>query len=98
MTSDKSSFSSSSCSNPSSFSASRHVILYFLFSADYVGMWATIIMETEGYAPVTIVREIIAGEIINIFASPDLAAGEHRIVLSWETERDLDIYALGRDW
>merc|ERR1719209_260400 len=73
-------------------------VAVFTLSADYVGMWATIVMETEGYATVTIVREIvIESEIINIFASPDLAAGEHRIVLSWETERDLDIYALGRD-
>merc|ERR1719209_1640826 len=73
-------------------------VAVFTLSADYVGMWATIVMETEGYATVTIVREIvIESEIINIFASPELAEGEHRIVLSWETERDLDIYALGRD-
>merc|ERR550517_1441877 len=39
-------------------------VAVFTLSADYVGMWATIVMETEGYATVTIVREIIAGELI----------------------------------
>jgi len=72
-------------------------VAVFTVSSDFLGQWATIVVVREGYATVTITREIYAGELINIFASPDLAAGEHRIVLSWETERDLDIYALGRD-
>merc|ERR1719370_461831 len=65
-------------------------VAVFTLSPGVGGQLATIVVSREGYATVTIVKEIYAGVLINIFASPDLAAGEHRIVLSWETERDVD--------
>ena len=71
-----------------------------LFSVDFVGQQATIVVEIRGYAIVTATKEISAGEsgeLINIFPSPALAESEYRIVLSWDTTTDLDIYALGKD-
>jgi len=86
-------------------------VAVFTLSPDApIGQSATIVVSREGYSSVTVQRlidtEVWPSEhlgqsahqqLINIFASPELAEGEHRIVLSWETERDLDIYALGRD-
>jgi len=71
-----------------------------LFSVDFLGQQATIVVEIRGYAIVTATKEISAGEsgeLINIFPSPALAESEFRIVLSWDTTTDLDIYALGKD-
>jgi len=72
----------------------------FMVSVDFVGQQATIVVEIRGYAIVTVTMEISAGESgqhINIFPSPVLAESEYRIVLSWDTTTDLDIYALGKD-
>ena len=80
----------------SSSSASPHVIIYFLFSSGYMGETATIIVTGDGYAPMT-KTIIIGGEQINFFLSPELAEGQHRLVLSWETSNDLDVYVLQKD-
>jgi len=70
----------------------------FTFSSVVIGDLAVIFVTREGYANVLEEREISAGgQLIRIFASPDLAEGQHRLVLSWQTTEDLDIYALGRD-
>ena len=76
----------------------HRLILFFLFSSVVIGDLAVIFVTREGYANVLEQREISAGgQLIRIFASPDLAEGQHRLVLSWQTTEDLDIYALGRD-
>ena len=36
-------------------------------------------------------------QVIEVFPSPELREGEHRIVLSWDTYTDLDIKALQMD-
>jgi len=70
----------------------------FTFSSVVIGDLAVIFVTREGYANVLEEREISAGgQLIRIFASPDLAEGQHRLVLSWQTTEDLDIYALGRN-
>lgn len=55
-----------------------------------------------GYASVVVERKFFDDEamhdpIIQIFASPELREGEHRVVLSWDTSTDLDIYVLQMD-
>ena len=76
----------------------HRLILFFLFSSVVIGDPALIVVTREGYANITEVAKINAGgQLIKIFASPDLAEGQHRLVLSWQTTEDLDIYALGRD-
>ena len=55
-----------------------------------------------GYTSVVVERKFFDDEamhdpIIQIFASPELREGEHRVVLSWDTDTDLDIYAAQMD-
>ena len=73
----------------------------FLFSSEVtLDRTATIVISREGYISVTIERMIRYGfqnEIFQVFASPALAEGEHRLVLSWATSTDLDAYALQMD-
>ena len=59
---------------------------------------ATVVVSKAGYATKTRSVPIHAGsEQINFFLSPELAEGQHRLVLSWETSTDLDVYALQKD-
>ena len=58
---------------------------------------ATIVVSRDGYISVTLERTIRANEQINVFLSPELAEGEHRLVVGWETSDDLDVYALQKD-
>lgn len=56
----------------------------------------------DGYTSVVVERKFFDDEamhdpIIRIFASPELREGEHRVVLSWDTYTDLDIYAAQMD-
>merc|ERR1712212_445773 len=68
----------------------------FTVSSGYMGETATIIVTGDGY--VTVTKTItIGGEQINFFLSPELAEGQHRLVLSWESSNDLDVYALQKD-
>jgi len=55
-----------------------------------------------GYASVVVERKFFDDEamhdpIIQIFTSPELREGEHRVVLSWDTNTDLDIYVAQMD-
>ena len=74
-----------------------------MFSPDVIlghGLAGTIVVSKEGYVTVTIERLISAdskNEQINIFCSRELAEGERRLVLSWETSTELDLYALQKD-
>jgi len=64
------------------------------------GAPATIEVSGAGYASVVVERNIFADEaypVIQIFTSPELREGEHRVVLSWDTSTDLDIYVLQMD-
>ena len=64
------------------------------------GAPATIEVSGAGYATVVLERNIFADEaypVIQIFTSPELREGEHRVVLSWDTGTDLDIYVLQMD-
>ena len=96
MTADESSFTFSFLLT---LPAPQHrLILFFLFSSVVIGSLAGIYVSREGYANVLEEREIKSGgQLIRIFASPNLAEGQHRLVLSWQTTEDLDIYALGRN-
>merc|ERR1712055_31754 len=68
----------------------------FSLSSGYMGETATIIVTGDGY--VTVTKTItIGGEQINFFLSPELADGQHRLVLSWESSNDLDVYVLQKD-
>jgi deleted-in-malignant-brain-tumors protein 1 len=59
---------------------------------------ATIVVSREGYVTATTERLIDSEtEVISVFSSQELAEGEHRLVLSWETSTDLDVYALQRN-
>jgi len=61
---------------------------------------ARIEVSGAGYARVIVEKKIFADEaypVIQIFASPELSEGEHRVVLSWETDSDLDIYVLQKN-
>ena len=73
----------------------------FLFSSEVtLDRIATIVISREGYISVTIERMIQYGsenELFEVYASPTLSEGEHRLVLSWETSTDLDVYALQMD-
>merc|ERR1719500_397466 len=52
---------------------------------------ATIVVSREGYVTATTERLIDSEtDVISVFSSPELAEGEHRLVLSWETSTDLD--------
>ena len=77
------------------------IIVNILFSSEVtLDRTATIVISREGYISVTIERMIQYGfenEIFEVYASPTLAEGEHRLVLSWETSTDLDVYALQMD-
>ena len=96
MTGDELSFTSSFI--PTLPALQHRLILFFLFSHDMIGGPAWIVVSREGYAIITTTSEINAGgQHIEIFASPHLAEGQHRLVLSWQTTQDLDIYALGRN-
>ena len=58
---------------------------------------ATIVVSREGYISVTTERLIQAdpgNERVHIFLSEKLVEGDQRLILSWETSTDLDIYAL----
>ena len=58
---------------------------------------ATIQVSAAGYISLSEERSIrpdLDFQAINIFPSPELSDGEHRVVLSWDTKTDLDIYAL----
>ena len=64
------------------------------------GLAATIVVSREGYVTVTKERLISAdseNEQINVFCSPEVVEGEHRLVLSWETSTDLDVYTLQKN-
>ena len=61
-----------------------------------MGETATIIVTGDGYAPMT-KTIIIGGEQINFFLSPELTEGQHRLVLSWESSNDLDVFVLQKD-
>ena len=66
------------------------------------GAPATIEVSGAGYTSVVVERKFFDDEamhdpIIQIFASPELREGEHRVVLSWDTNTDLDIYAAQMD-
>ena len=53
-----------------------------------------------GYARVVVERMFFADEAMHnpvIFTFPELREGEHRLVLSWDTDTDLDIYVLQMD-
>ena len=61
------------------------------------GTSADIEVSAAGYISLSEERGIRPGldfQGINIFPSPELSDGEHRVVLSWDTKTDLDIYAL----
>ena len=58
---------------------------------------ATVVVSRAGYISVTLERQIYGPEHINVYLSPELAEGEHRMVVSWETSADLDVYALQKD-
>jgi len=69
------------------------------YMLDFVnrGMRADIEVSGAGYISLSEERGIRPGldfQAINIFPSPELSDGEHRVVLSWDTKTDLDIYAL----
>merc|ERR1712212_528709 len=56
----------------------------------------------DGYTSAVVERKFFDDEamhdpIIRIFTSPELREGEHRVVLSWDTYTDLDIYAAQMD-
>merc|ERR1719458_2164890 len=69
----------------------------FTLSSGTTGV-ATIVVSREGYVTVTTERLIDSEtDVISVFSSPELAEGEHRLVLSWETSTDLDVYALQRN-
>ena len=64
------------------------------------GLAATIVVSREGYVTVTKERLISAdseNEQINVFCSREVVEGEHRLVLSWETSTDLDVFALQKN-
>jgi len=64
------------------------------------GAPARIEVSGAGYSTVVVERNIFADEaypVIQIFTSPELREGEHRVVLSWDTDTDLDIYVLQMD-
>merc|ERR1712200_109060 len=66
----------------------------FTVSSGYMGETATIIVTGDGYVSLT--KTItIGGEQINFFLSPELADGQHRLVLSRESSNDLDVYSYG---
>ena len=68
-----------------------------MFSSGTTGV-ATIVVSREGYVTATTERLIDSEtDVISVFSSPELADGEHRLVLSWETSTDLDVYALQRN-
>jgi len=68
----------------------------FTLSLEYMGETANITLFKEGY--ISMEKTITIGnEQINFFVSPELAEGQHRLVLSWETSTDLDVYALQKD-
>jgi len=73
----------------------------FSVSPDVVtlGLTATIIVSKEGYVTVEVIRVISATSenYISVFSSPELAEGEHRLVLTWDTTTDLDVYALQKN-
>ena len=64
-----------------------------------LGLTATIIVSKEGYVTVEVIRVISATSenYISVFSSPELAEGEHRLVLTWDTTTDLDVYALQKN-
>lgn len=69
----------------------------FTLSSGTTGV-ATIVVSREGYVTATTERLIDSEtDVISVFSSPELAEGEHRLVLSWETSTDLDVYALQRN-
>jgi len=76
-------------------------LVVFTLSPDApLGQSATIVVSGDGYVSVSVQRLIradVSNPLINIFTSPELAEGEHRLVLSWDTDTDLDIYAMGMD-
>jgi len=64
------------------------------------GAPATIEVSGAGYARVVVERMFFADEAMHnpvIFTFPELREGEHRLVLSWDTDTDLDIYVLQMD-
>ena len=68
-----------------------------MFSSGTTGV-ATIVVSREGYVTATTERLIDSEtDVISVFSSPELAEGEHRLVLSWQTSTDLDVYALQRN-
>merc|ERR1719500_1868876 len=69
----------------------------FTLSSGTTGV-ATIVVSREGYVTATTERLIDSEtDVISVFSSPELAEGEHRLVLSWETSMDLDVYALQKN-
>jgi len=58
---------------------------------------ATVVVSRAGYISVSLERQIYGPEHINVYLSPELAEGEHRMVVSWQTSADLDVYALQKD-
>jgi len=78
---------------------------HFTLSPDMIdlvnsGAPATIEVSAAGYISLSEERSIrpdLDFQAINIFPSPELSDGEHRVVLSWVTKTDLDIYVLQID-
>lgn len=65
------------------------------------GAPATIQVSAAGYISLSDQRRIRPDhpDIIQVFPSPELEREEHRLVLSWDTNTDLDLYALlYADW
>ena len=79
--------------------------LFLVFSSYMMGIVndgtrATIEVSAAGYISLSEERSIrpdLDFQAINIFPSPELSDGEHRVVLSWVTKTDLDIYVLQID-
>ena len=65
-----------------------------------LGQSATIDTAKEGFILDSTKRKIVAGETnqtFQIFLSPKLIEGEHRLLLSWQTLQDIDLHILQQD-